>query len=379
MNRWYTARFLMLRHIITRRYNAYSALGLRSRQWKRRPIRAGVLALFFLTLCSSCTSTWPDNDSRAQILDLKITAAPIAWVDDHTLLLRFSDGEKVQRKDGGTSIVFRLITLNYRTGERRVYGRADSGICYADGYISYIYEDEITGEIVGLHGELGKEQVLKAEPGKLLFDRGPMGSCRPLRERPALPDWAREKTATMHLWPRLGLIACNVRSYSFNNRTVAASFHKAGDVNGIPLPFSCFDVRTGFKYYEFKQAYFTAEQDLVTPWPVGKDRKAFWLFADGSVETVTLPYSTAIRQDMLPTVAGIVAFSRPVSRNENYGVYLVTPGRTHRILDGHGSGVTSPDGCKVALLHDEEYDNRIQGRRVSVPVTLKILDFCTRK
>jgi hypothetical protein len=160
---------------------------------------------------------------------------------------------------------------------------------------------------------------------------------------------------------------------------VAASFHSGGEANGVVLPFSCFDVRRGFKYYEFKRAYFTAEQDLVTPWPVGKDRKAYWLFPDGRVETLMLPYSSAIRESMIPTVRGIVAFSRPTSRTEQYGVFLVTAQRTERILEGHGSGITSPDGCKVAVLHDSEYDARLEGRRVSSPVTLKILDFCTEK
>jgi hypothetical protein len=183
----------------------------------------------------------------------------------------------------------------------------------------------------------------------------------------------------MRLWPSAGVIACNVRSYSFDTKTVAASFHRGNEAEGVELPFSCFDVRRGFQYYAFKEAYFATQQDIVTPWPIGKDRKAYWLFPNGRVETLTLPYSSAIRENMVPTVRGIVAFSRPISRNERYGVYLVTPKHTQRILDGHGSGVTSPDGCKVVVLHDPEYDARVEGRRASSPVTLKVLDFCTEK
>jgi len=352
---------------------------LSSMNWQRAS--AYLLALALLLLGHACTSHGirgaPEADLR--IIDLKITAAPIAWVDSETILLRFNSGETVQRKDGGTSMVFRLMTLNHRTGDRRIYGRADSAICYSDGYISYIYEDETTGEIVALHGELGRENVFRAEPGKLLFDRGPTGSCRPLRERPALPDWAQDKTATIRLWPPVGVIACNVRSYSLETKDVPASFHKGGDTKGIELPFSCFDVRRGLKYYEFKQAYFTPQIDLVTPWPIGKNRKAYWLFPNGDVQTLKLPYSSAIRENMIPTVRGIVAFSRPVSKSEEYGVYLVTPEGTKHILRGHGSGITSPDGCKVALLHDQEYDARVDGRRVSSSPTLKILDFCSGK
>ena len=346
-----------------------------------REVTASFFWLLFPALCTSCTFAPSEGSSqpRPRVIDLKIASAPIAWVDNDTVLITIDTGERLQRRDGSLAVDIRLATYNYKTGERRTYGRSGSGLCYADGYVSRVYEDEVTGELIGLHGQLGKEQVLKVEPGKLMFESGPTSSCRPWKERPPAPAWAQGKTATMLLWPRTGVIACNVLDYSFQTKTVKASFHKQAVAEGVDLPFSCFDVRRGFKYYHFKQAHFAVQQDLVTPWPIGRDRIAYWLFPDGRVETIRLPYSSAIRENMVPTVRGIVAFSRPTSRDEDYGIYFVTPDRTQLILQGHGFGVTSPDGCKVAVLHDPDYVARIEHRRVSGPATLKLLDVCLAK
>ena len=342
-----------------------------------RLLNSRLLCLCFLLLCCSCTSrNRADDQYQPHVVDLKISGSPIAWTDNDTILLTIDTGQRLRRKDGSLFADVRLVTHNVTTGERRVYGRSGSGLCYSDGYISRVYEDEATGELIGLHGELGKEQTLRVEPGKLAFESAPTSSCRPWSERPLPPAWAQEKIATIWLWPRTGLIACNVAQYSLENKSIKATFHKDGRADGVELPFSCFDVRRGFTYYAFKQAHFAVEQDLVTPWPVGRDRKAYWLFADGRVETIRLPYSSAVRENMVPTVRGIVAFSRPASRYEDYGIYFVTPHSTTRLFPGHGSGVTSPNGCKVAVLHDPDYIARIEHRRVSSTVTVKLIDVC---
>ena len=234
---------------------------------------------------------------------------------------------------------------------------------------------DATGELIAAYGQLGKETVRRVKPGEMNFDRVG-GSCRPSEERPPNPPWIKERTEIWHLWPRFGLINCKVVSSSLGNRAIKASFHKTNDESEFELPFSCYDVERRVKYYAFKNAYFALERGPVSPWPVGQTRKVYWLSPEGNVQTIVLPYSSAIRESMVPTARGIVAFSRPATRDEDYGVYLVSTGPPKRILRGHAAGVTSPDGCKVAVLHDPDFDSRVEGRRVAAPITLKVLELC---
>jgi hypothetical protein len=130
------------------------------------------------------------------------------------------------------------------------------------------------------------------------------------------------------------------------------------------------------RYHVFKGAYFALEFDFRSPWPAGRERRAFWLYPTGRVETIVLPYSAAIRESAIPTARGIVAFAHPETRNDDYWVYLVTPNSAKRIVRGSASGMTSPDGCKVAMQHDPDFDARVEGRSVKAAVTLKVLELC---
>jgi hypothetical protein len=334
-----------------------------------------ITATLMLVACTG-VRVGAENETDARIIDLKITASPIAWTDNETVLLREGTGEVVngQRR-------YHLVTLNYRTGARRVYGRADQQICYSDdGYISYINADGPTGDVYAVYGQLGKETIRKIErDGRFNFERGPMGSCRPYTEIPPKPDWLDKKILSWRLWPPAGFIDCQAADASAFERYIKARFHKPDDAKGVPLPFSCYEIFGGLKYYAFKGAYFALEHDFRWPWPKERDRRVFWLYPDGRVEITVLPYSNAIRETGIPTARGLIAFARPTKRGEDYWIYLVTPEAFKVVLRGAGSGVTSPDGCKVAMLHDPEFDARVDKRRVTTKVTLKVLELCEGK
>jgi hypothetical protein len=317
-----------------------------------------------------------ENQTDARIIDLKITASPIAWIDNETVLLIEESSERVDKH-----YRYHLVALNYRTGARRVYGRADQQICYsADGYISYINSDGPTGDIYAVYGPLGKETIHKFDRSEgFSFDRGPTGSCRPYPERPTRPAWLDKKTHFWPLWPLAGFIDCQAADVTARERYINARFHKPDDPKGVPLPFSCYQVFGGLKYYAFKGAYFAFEHDFRHPWPRERDRRVFWLYPDGRVETLVLPFSNAIRENGIPTARGLIAFARPTKRGDDYWIYLVTPEASKVVLRGAGSGVTSPDGCKVAMLHDPEFDARVDKRRVTTEVTLKVLELCEGK
>jgi len=132
----------------------------------------------------------------------------------------------------------------------------------------------------------------------------------------------------------------------------------------------------GLRFYPFKNAYFALEFDFRSPWPEGRDRRAFWLYPDGRVEIQVLKYSTAVREIGVPTAKGIVTFAQPSKIDDDYWIYLVTPAESKRILRGYATGVTSPDGCKVAISHDADFKIRGQTRGPTAPVTLKVLELC---
>jgi hypothetical protein len=338
--------------------------------------------LFAALAISSCGSihVGAENETDIRVIDLKIPAAgPFGWIDNETFVVMTHTGERYTRKDGADVLVARVTTLNYRTGERKLYGKVSSELCFADGYISYAFLDRATDDLWMSYGELGKETVRKVKPGEMAFDRGPRGSCRPWNERPRNPPWATEKKAIWHLSPPMGFLNCDVPAATLSTKHVKARFHKPNDEIGVELPFSCYEASRSLRYYPFKGAYFVLEFDFRSPWPEGRDRSVFWLYPDGRVEAQVLPYSQAIRSDAIPTARGLIAFSRPANRDDDYWIYLVTPQTTERVLRGSAAGVTSPDGCKVAMLHDADFKARVRTRGVDTPVTLKILELCEKK
>lgn len=343
-------------------------------------LRARACALLGGIALSACAAIQggPGTETDVRVVDLKIGAGPIGWLDNERIVIVAASGEQYARKDGAMQPITRVMTINYRTSEKQIFGKVSGEFCFSQGYVSYAFLDRATDELWMSYGELGKETTRKIKPGEMNFDRGPRGSCRPWSERPKNPSWVKEKTAIWPLSPYLGLINCNVPAATVRTQYIKARFHKPNDEIGVELPFSCYEVSSSLKYYPFKGAYFGLEFDFRHPWPVGRQRRVFWLYPDGSVETLVLPYSEAIREDAIPTAKGILAFARPVDREGDYWVYLITPAAMKRVLRGHAAGITSPDGCKVAMTHDPDFKARIEGRTVASRGTLKVLELCDK-
>jgi hypothetical protein len=309
------------------------------------------------------------------VIEIQARAAPMGWLDNETIVVFAYLGDKQTRRDGVVEEVGRIASYKYRTGEMRAFGKASSGTCYSDGYASYIFLDKVTDELWASYGFLGSEITKKVKPGEIHFNRGGYyKTCRQITDRKPMPSWAEGKYFVWALRDEHGVFNCG--SSNFHEKRVNARMHRWDDPVGVELPFTCYSVRRGFVYYPFKGAYFTQEIGPVIPWPVGRDRKAFWMYPDGKVETLVFPYSTAIRGDMLPTVKGIVAFSSPESLSEEHRIHLITPSGMRELYGGHGGGSVSPDGCKLAMIHDEDYSARLRSSRSTKPNTFKVLDFC---
>jgi hypothetical protein len=338
-------------------------------------IRYLVLSFLLSAILALAPSAWAEERQAAsvpttfRILDLQFVARPIAWINEQTILLFIDSGQRSRRKDGSTAILHELIAYNYKSGERRSLGRADSQICYSsDGYVSYFFEDGSTGGLIAAYGPLGKETFKKISPGQVSFDRI-LGSCRPIERKADRPN------AEWQLWPNLGAIACNVPFPSVYTKTVKATLRLKSGGN-VALPISCYEMWPGPRYYKFKGAYFALEHDYRSPWPENRERHAFWLFPDGRVETLTFPYSSAIREMMVPTAMGLLAFGRPEKKSDEYWIYVVTPSSAIRVLQGTGPVAVAQDGCKVAILHDADFAARASNKRVSSVASLKVLELC---
>jgi len=345
--------------------------------WNRR--KAWLCVLLALTPLS-CASLENGSPEGIKVTNLSVVSYPLAWMDNERILMRIDTKKRVDVPGGGRYAIFDLISYNYKTGERHNYGRAGSEICYSDGYISRGWRDDKDHtKVILLYGQIGHETRREAKPGEVTFQGGAMGSCRPWSEHPPRPSWADPKTTIWTLWPRLGVIDCQVRDVSVLTSQVKARFHRPGESVGVALPFSCYEVFPGPRYYPYKHAYFALEWDYRHPWPKGRDRRAFWLYPDGRVDTLTFPYSPAIRDYAIPVANGLLAFSEPSSRKDDYWVYFLTPKSSKRLFRGHATGITSPDGCKVAMLIDPEFRARVWSRKVTTPVQLKVLDFCSSK
>jgi hypothetical protein len=335
-----------------------------------------VAGIAFLLSCSFAVMGMGSKEANGpHVTELPIRGGPIGWHDNESIVVHAHLGDKQTRSDGVVEEVGRIATYNYKTGEQRVFGKATSGQCYSDGYISYIFLDKMTDELWASYGPLGNEVTRKIKRGEMSFDRGTQyQTCRPSSERLPPPEWARGKYYVWNLRADHGVLSCATLDYY--EQTVKARFHRRDDSIGVELPFTCYDVRRGFMYYPFKNAYFAQEFAPVIPWPQGRDRKAYWLYPDGRVETIVFPYSTAIRGEMLPTAKGILALSVPESRAEDYRIHFIAPEGTKELYRGYGFGVGSPDGCKVAMILDEDYTARVRTSGVKTPVKFIVVDFC---
>jgi hypothetical protein len=328
----------------------------------------------------ACASIEQGEAKGIKVTDSPVVSLPLAWMDNERILLIERTGKIIARPNGGGRIQYHLISYNYTTSERQDYGSVEGRPCYADGYISYYMEDDTDNRhVIAVYGPLGNEIRRRVEKGEIWFDEGARGSCRPWSEVPKRPSWANEKTTIWFLWPRFGFIDCRTQLVSPLAKDVKARFHHSNEDVGIELPFSCYEV-SGYgtlKYHPFKKAYFSFEFDFRSPWPKGRDRRGFWLFPDGHVETLTFPYSQAIRHTAIPVADGILAFSQPADRKDDYWVYFLTPQSSRRLFRGKATGITSPDGCKVAMLIDPDFKAKVWSHDVKTPVELKILDFCS--
>jgi hypothetical protein len=154
---------------------------------------------------------------------------------------------------------------------------------------------------------------------------------------------------------------------------------------GVPLPIGTRQVWHNLvQYAPFKNAYLlypiayidpeTGKEDPIGPWPKGKPVPMWWLTPDGKVTTEHIPYMPFMRggsRGFYPTRAGIFITSHKtddLGKPGDAGGYLAQASSVEKLITGLLENVSvSPDGCKVAFLHDP-YTTEPVSERVKVKV-----------
>jgi hypothetical protein len=133
-------------------------------------------------------------------------------------------------------------------------------------------------------------------------------------------------------------------------------------------------VTTGIRFYPFRGAYLMAEQGFQ-----GKPSTVWWLYPDGRTERVEMPVGPwdkqgRINSSFAASRAGILVHL-PVPMN--WSLYAVQSKRIVELVKGAVMRYSvSPDGCKVAYLH-QELKPASAKRTERIPV-LKALNVCAK-
>ena len=214
-------------------------------------------------------------------------------------------------------------------------------------------------------------------------------NCRYYDEK---PDWIIQNHETLPLLDGHGFLDWIPTEGPGSDRNKPIRFHRTNASEWISLPIGKRQVwRVDVTYASFKDAYFlypityidtnTGKEEPIGPWPKGKSVSVWWLTSDGTVTSETIPYMEFMRggsRGFFPTRKGIFIYSHKADgagKPGDAGGYLAQDNRVTKLITGLLEGVSiSPDGCRVAFVHDP-YDT-IYGKDRLDRVTVKAINLC---
>jgi hypothetical protein len=274
-----------------------------------------------------------------------------------------------------------LTTWNLRTKETKRFNEVDAGLCYYNGNIAF---REIDNALMKQWTSIGRfPGETKRLEGAVRID--PM-SCLPIEALPQLPAWTKTRSI-MRLRPQHGFLDLGPQGEEKNS-----PIYLIRNEHDKPIELSIRRrefLSTTVRYYDHKNAYFFPGHFFrpdalspnggygISPWPDGIARPAKWLYPDGNVEEVVVPYAKWARRTLVPTRAGILAldstFFTVTGETPWDGAYLleknVWRSRFSRgLFEDHA---LSADGCKLAVRRQPE-----PGKRRPDYWTVTIYDLC---
>jgi hypothetical protein len=206
------------------------------------------------------------------------------------------------------------------------------------------------------------------------------------------PEWIIPNHQTLPLLDGHGYLdwSPTIGPDSFRNKPLKFRINFASE--WMDLPIGTREVWHNLvKYAPFKNSYLlypityidrdTGKEEPIGPWPQGKPVPVWWLNPDGIVTTETVPYVRFMRggsRSYFPTQVGIFITTHKaddVGQPGDAGGYLARNGQVTKVITGLLDSVSiSPDGCRVAFIHDP-YDTVYGNDRLD-RITVKSINVC---
>jgi hypothetical protein len=348
-----------------------------------RPKQARWLLLAALLFFQACFPlSWAEyavKDSRRHAASNSF-AQTIYWVDSYRVLFFGFNGRYLDRADGQKQATQTLYLWNVANGALEERGDIAAALCFANGYVRYprwnLKEGPPNEKVEILAGELGKERVIAdviQPPDEL--DRE---TCK-RKSVENLPDWTHGQ-AVLRLKPEHGFLVLGPLKQDGNT---PVTYHPKGERNGIVMPFNRREAKLAFiEYVPFRNAYLITGDYFVsdalhpqggynrTPWPKGVRIPLWWLHPDGQVSEIKLPTEARFGVRIFAMRNGLFFISHASTVGMD-GLFAVSEAGVSRVLKGFiDAYAVSPDGCRLAMDHGGNFDEREERR------TLKALDVC---
>jgi len=333
-------------------------------------------ALWLLFACHSALSI--------QIIESGVEAgdqSSVFWISSDEVLFYGPSGEHVIRSDGFRKPVYRLTTWNLRTRETKRFNEIDAALCYYNGNIAF---KEMDNALMKQWTSVGRF------PGGITrFDdavRFDPLTCMPIEALAPLPAWTKDRSI-MRLRPEHGFLDLGPQREQKNE---PVRLVRNGNDKRIELPIRRREfLPVWVQYYPHKGAYFFPGDFFrldtrnphggynLSPWPEGMPRPVRWLYPNGSVEELIVPYAKWARRTLIPTKVGMLAmdstFFTVTGESPWDGLYLLDgKGWSQRFSRGlFHEHALSEDGCKLAVRRQPE-----PGRRRPEYWTVTIYNVC---
>jgi hypothetical protein len=312
------------------------------------------------------------------------------WIDDHRL--RFYGYREAQIIAGDIHNRHRNIGSGYYIWDTKaneiVTDPSLEGamkLCVRGDYSTFLRKSPSDGKSLLVTRDKGQETVSPLVNVEW-FNRF---SCRYYRDK---PEWIIENHITLPLLDGHGFLDWFPSEGPNYIRNQPLLFHPNSSLDPIALPIGTREVwRIDVRYASFRNAYFlhpikyidpqTGNEEPIGPWPEGKPVTVWWLVPDGTITTETIPYMRFMRggsRDYFPTKAGIFIYTHKTNglgKPGDAGGYLARNGLVTKLITGLLESVSvSPDGCRVAFVHDP-YDT-VHGIDRLNRINVKVINFC---
>jgi hypothetical protein len=174
-------------------------------------------------------------------------------------------------------------------------------------------------------------------------------------------------------------------------KNTSIHLHVPGSSTDIPLPIGRQEVWGQLQYAPFKGAYFlpaanyfdetTGRERHGADWPKSHPHPAWYIYPDGTTERIEIPHLPFMEHGSLMFFGsrpGVFIVSHSLERSGKPGTaggYFAQGQEVEKLSTGYiTDAAVSPDGCKVAFVHDpHDTDKGIDrfGR-----ITVKAINLC---